>query len=147
MPGRKGYSFTNHTADVELVARGKTLEEAFRNAALAMFDTSADIAALTRLKGGAKRLNIRERASTLEDLLWAMLQGALSIADAKGVYCYKVDRMLIKESKGGYTIDAQFSARGEKPEYSIIYVKGVSRFDMRVGKTKNGFTARAVLDV
>lgn len=147
MSGRKGYSFRGHTADVELVARGKTLEEAFSNAALAMFDTSADIVALARLKGGAKKLNIHDRASTLEDLLWTMLQDALSIADAGGLYCYKVDRMRIKESKGGYTIDAQFSARGEKPEYSIIYVKGVSRFDMRVGKTKNGFTARAVLDV
>ncbi len=147
MAERKGYSFRSHTADVELVAHGSTIEEAFSNAALALFDTSADVAKLARLKGNAKKLGIRDKASTIEDLLWVTLQDTLSLGDAKGIYCYKVDKMSIKKGKNDYTVAAEFSGRKEDQKYSNIYVKGVSHFDLSVAKRGNKFISRAVLDV
>ncbi len=143
----KGYEFRNHTADVELVAHGKSMEEAFSNALLALFDTSADIAALAKSKGSTMRIMIRDKASSLEDLLWVALQDALSIADAKGVYCYKVNRIKIAGAAGGYVISAELSAKEESPKYSVIYVKGVSRFALKVRKSAEGYRVRAVLDV
>ncbi len=147
MMSRKGYEFMNHTADVELLAHGKSPEEAFANALLAMFDTSANIGALAKLKGKVKRLRIKDEASSLEDLLWVTLQDALSLADAKGIYCYKVNRVKITESEGSYAITAELSAKDENPKYSVIYVKGVSRFDLKVEKKGKEYRARAVLDV
>lgn len=39
---KKRFEFLEHTADVYVVAYGKTLEEAFENAALATFETMTD---------------------------------------------------------------------------------------------------------
>ena len=147
MAKRKGYEFRSHTADVELAARGKTIEEAFSNAVLAMFDTSADIAALEKSKGKAKRLKVRGRAATLEDLLWAILQDILSLADAEGVYGYKVRTIKIAGEEGSYKADLEFLAKEQDQKYSVIYVKGVSRYRLRAAKKGNGFIAGAVLDV
>ena len=147
MAMRKGYGFRSHTADVELVAHGKTLDDAFANAALALFDTSADIAALSKMKSPSKKIKVKDKSSTLEELLWVMLQDALSIADAHSLYCYKVNSMKIKESGKAYSVAAEFSARKADQEHSVIYVKGVSRFDLKVARRKGLFTVRAVLDV
>lgn len=143
----RGYRFRNHTADVELVAHGKSMEEAFSNAALALFDTSADIDALARAGGRTLHLKVKDSASTPTDLLWVMLQDILSLADSKGVYCYKVGSMSILQSEGRYLLRADFLGRRESPKYSAIYVKGVSRFDLRVTKKGGKVLARAVLDV
>ena len=41
---KKRFEFLEHTADVYVVARGRTLEEAFENAALATFEVMTDTA-------------------------------------------------------------------------------------------------------
>ena len=43
MPVKKKYEFLEHTADVYLAAYGKSLQEAFENAALAMFDVMTEV--------------------------------------------------------------------------------------------------------
>ena len=144
---RKGYSFANHTADVELVARGKTLDEAFANAALALFETSADISRISRLKEKPTILKVKEHSDNLADLLWLMLQDMLSIADSKGVYAYAVKKMKINHEKNSYNLYSEFVAKEEKPEYSNIYVKGVSRYDLKVTQTQKAVKITAVLDV
>ena len=58
----KGYEFVDHTADVEFVAYGKTLEELFKNALLAQFDTIADIRKLAKSKQNAQTFLVSEKA-------------------------------------------------------------------------------------
>ncbi len=144
---RKGYSFRNHTADVELVAHGKTIEEAFKNAVLAMFETSADISALERDRLTGRTLKISDSAASLEDLIWVTLQDILSLADSNGVYGYKVDKMEITGKDGSYKVHSEFCAKGQDPKYSIIYVKGVSRYRLMAVKKGKEFRISAVLDV
>jgi SHS2 domain-containing protein len=43
MSHKKGYTFLEHTADEYVLAYGETLEVAFENAALAMFDVMTDL--------------------------------------------------------------------------------------------------------
>ncbi len=143
---RKGYSFVNHTADVELVARGKSLNEAFKNAVLALFDTSADISKVKKSKGKIKVIKIKEKSDKLEDLLWSTLQDALSNADSMGVYGYAVKKMRISHADE-YKLYCESEAKEQDPKLSVIYVKGVSRYDLKVTKEKSGFKATAVLDV
>ena len=144
---RKGYSFRNHTADVELAAHGKTVGEAFKNAVLAMFDTSADISALAKAKAAGKALKINDGAASLEDLLWVTLQDTLSLADSNRVYGYRVEKMEITGKEGSYKVRSEFRAKEQAPQYSIIYVKGVSRYRLKVAKRGKEFRVGAVLDV
>jgi SHS2 domain-containing protein len=143
----KGYNYLNHTADVEFVARGKTPEEAFSNALLALFDTIADI---KRIEASGKKgmsFAIKETSDNLNDLLWLTLQDALSISDAKGVFAYAVETMSISGKEGAYKLSAKVLGKKEDQATSRIYAKGVSRFDLRVKKEGAGYTARAVIDI
>ena len=94
---RKGYEFVEHTADVEFIARGKNLESLFKNALLAQFETIADIKKLAASEEKDKNFSIHEKAKNLEDLLWFVLQDALSLSDSKGLYGYDISS--IKLSK------------------------------------------------
>ncbi len=144
---RKGYLFKSHTADVKLVAHGKTLEEAFKNAVLAMFDTSAYIMAVSKMGAKARLLTVKDKAANLEDLLWVTLQDALSVADSNSVYGYAVKSLKISGSDGSYSVILQFFARPQDPKYSVIYVKGVSRYELKVTKKGKECRVSAVLDV
>ena len=144
---QKKYEFTEHTADVEYMAYGKTLDEVFKNALLGLFDTIADTKKISKAAGAAKTLAINERARVVEDLLWFTLQDALSVTDAEGYYGFGVGKLSISTEMGDYVINATVKAKKKNPKFSKLDVKGVSKFDLEVTKKKNMYVARAVLDV
>jgi len=144
---KKGYQYVEHTADVEYIARGGTLESAFKNSFLGMFDTIADIKKLAKSKGKTTKLTINDRARTLEDLLWFGLQDALSVAEAEGAYAYGIASLSISASMGDYVIDAVLKAKKKDPSFSRLDVKGVSQFDLKVVKAKGEYRTSVVLDV
>ncbi len=143
----KGYKFMDHTADVEFVAYGKTVEELFKNALLAQFDTIADIKKLVKAKGRGQTFKISETAATLEDLFWFVLQDALSIADSQGLYGYDIAKTSLEIGLNIYEANIVVKAREKKTEFSKLDVKGVSRFDLKIKKKGKGLEASAVLDV
>lgn len=144
---QKKYEFLDHTADVEYVAYGATLNAVFKNALLALFDTMADIKKLSKAKTKTKTFLINERARELQDLLWFVLQDAVSVADAEGLYSFGVKKLSIGTELGEYVITATINAKGKNPEFSKLDVKGVSKFDLAVTRKKNRYIAEAVLDV
>ncbi len=144
---QKGYEFREHTADVEFAAKGHTIEVAFTNAILAMFDTIADINALKRSKSKKSKIVIRDTASNTTDLLWVTLQDLLSITDSENVFGYKVEKLNIRDLNGVYRIYAVISAKQQKPKYSNIYVKGVSRFGLEVKEGPKECLVKTVLDI
>ena len=144
---QKGYEFREHTADVEFVAKGPSIEAAFANAILAMLDTVADTAAIKKSKSKKSRIVIRDSANNIEDLLWIVLQDVLSATDSRNVFGYGVEKLNIQNKKSTYGIYAVISAKQQKPKYSYIYVKGVSRFGMEVKESPKAWLVKAVLDV
>ncbi|MCL4389134.1 MAG: archease [Candidatus Marsarchaeota archaeon] len=144
---RKGYLFKEHTADVEFIANGASMDEAFKNAILAMLDTIADIYAIKKSRKEKRRVIIKDSADNAESLLWVALQDTLSATDSKGVFGYEVEKLKIMRKRGKYSIYAIIGTKEQEPKYSNIYVKGVSRFDMEVKNRARGYTAKAVLDV
>lgn len=140
------YKFIEHTADVEFIAYGKTIEELFENALAALFDTMADIKKIEKSKSRTETFRINEMARTLDDLLWFVLQDALSISDAEGLYGYGVKKLNMLSS-GDYVIDLVANARKKEQKLSKLDVKGVSKFDLKIVKTRGGFEASVVLDV
>src|SRR5271155_1460380 len=97
MPLGKGYKYLEHTADVEFVAYGKDMEECFKNAIMALFDTVSYVRAVKLSKPKKVTFLIKDKARTPEDLLWYTLQDAVSITDSKSLFGYDVAKLKIKE--------------------------------------------------
>jgi len=77
MPSR--YEIIDHTADIAIKAHGSNLEEAFANAAYAMFDTMA-VADSVKQVG---EVEIKAKADDLEQLLVDWLSELLYICDTQ----------------------------------------------------------------
>ena len=89
IPGR--YDYFEHQADMGIEGRGPTLEEAFAQAARALFDLMMDI---ERIRP-RKKVPIRCRAHDHEELLVEWLNELLSLADLEGMALgrFQVDRL------------------------------------------------------
>jgi SHS2 domain-containing protein len=144
---REKYRYLEHTADVEFLAYGASLDELFGNALLAMFDTSADIRKLARQRSRRMRFRLKEASNDTAGLLWRTLQGALSVASAKGIFAYSVAGLKVRETKKGYALEATILGRKGAAEFAKLDVKGVSRYELDVSRVGRHFEARAVLDV
>ncbi len=142
----KGYRYLPHTADVKFVAFGKSMEKAFDNSAMALFDTIAEVKELERRDEKVYILKLKANSDDIKDLLWKMLQRCLSVSDSKGLFCYKCSsKITIKNKK--YFLNYVVSCRKKNVECSKLEVKGISKYDMEIKKSKNGIRITAVVDV
>ena len=147
MQKQQPYRYLEHTADVEFVAYGQSTEVCFSNALMALFDTISYKNKVVASKGKVVTISVKDKAKNIEDLLWYMLQDAVSIADSKSLFAYRVQSLKISKSKGGYAIDAKISAKARVERASKLDVKGVSRYNLKVKEMKKGTEATVVLDV
>jgi len=147
MPKHEPYKYLEHTADVEFVAFGKDAQECFTNALLATFNTISYTKKIESSKEKKITFIVNDKAKSLGDLLWYALQDAVSIADSKSLFAYKVLHMKIIENKGTYKINAKIAAKAREEKASKLDVKGVSRYNLKVKNTREGTEATVVLDV
>ncbi len=147
MHSKKQYRFVEHTADVEFVASGKNAEDCFRNALMAMFDTMCYTDKVSSLKSKTITFLVKDRANNIEDLLWYSLQDTLSISDSKRIFAYKASSIKIKEGSKSYSISMKIYGKPKTDKISKLDVKGVSRYNLGIRKTKRGIEATVVLDV
>jgi SHS2 domain-containing protein len=141
------YRFVDHTADVEFVARGSSIEETFRNAFLALFDTALYVNKVARDRSKAKRFEIKEEAADLEQLLWYVLQDTVSVMDSRSLFPYRIASLKIEERKDIYRFRAEIWAKGQKAENAKLDIKGISRYGLKVSRKGKGFEASVVMDV
>ncbi|MCX8196885.1 MAG: archease [Candidatus Micrarchaeota archaeon] len=132
----QNFRFLEHTADIMFEAYGDSFEQAFENAALAMFSILG--------KAECKRkVKFRISASSLEELTVNALSDLLSYMDIHGVLFSKVK----VTSFDGKTFSLEFEACGQKkqPRDSI---KAVTYHQLAVQKdSQNRWTIRVLLDV
>ncbi len=137
---------------MEFIAYGKDLSELFSNASMALFDTIADIKAIRAgIESGIdkpKSVSVSEKAYNERDLLWYVLQSILSKADSSLVYCYEVASAEV-DAGSGKTMHAKFRflCVPQKQEYSRIYAKGVSGYDLHISNAKGMYKASVVVDI
>ena len=89
---QKQYEYLEHTADVKFLAYGKTLEEVFENAALAMFNVMIDTG---KISGGLIK-NVYLKSPDLESLIVDWLSEHLYIFEVDEIVFSKfhVDRII-----------------------------------------------------
>ena len=77
----KRYDIIDHTADLMIKARGRTLEECFANAGYALFDQTVDLSGVRP----AETFEIRSTGGGPEERLYSFLSELLFLEDCDGV--------------------------------------------------------------
>lgn len=137
--GAARYAYFEHDADVGIIGRGGTLEEAFEAAAAATFAIMTDLAAI-RIEYTAK-LEFEEADTELALVRWLNL--LLATARERGVifasFRLERDGVLWRGSASGETWRADL-------EHGVE-VKGATLTMLAVKRTEAGWEARCVVDV
>ena len=138
----KQYEFLEHTADVKFRAYGKTLEEAFSNAALA---TSAVMTDVKKIKGKIEK-TIAVQSKTKESLLYDFLEKLLYLLDTESFIASKVKSLKIKKGKAFKLIATVIGDNADG--YDVHpYIKAVTYNDMLIKEEKGKVTIQVVHDI
>ncbi len=139
--GPQPFETFEHTADIGLLARGRTLEELFEHTAMGLVDLIVDPAGL----GEGTGLEVSLSAQDREALLIAWLNELLDLLDARGFLprrC-RVTRLsgteLAAELRGD-TID--------RTRHTLRrLVKAATYHGLRIAQTNGTWEARVILDL
>lgn len=139
------FEFLEHTADVYVAAHGKTLEEAFENAALAMFEVMTD----TDKVSAAVKDNVEVEAEDEFALLYSWLEALLINFEIKNMVYSQFQIAGIEETKEGFRIKA--TIWGEKfnaeKHTQKVGVKAVTYHRMEILQEFNRVTLEFILDI
>ncbi|MDP2750581.1 MAG: archease [Nanoarchaeota archaeon] len=147
------YKFFEHTADAKFQAYGKTLEEAFSNAALAMFSTMVDT---SKIKPAIMKKIVVEGKNE-EALLYNWLEELLFFLDSElfilnSVKKFEISKATIEDEEGeeqevfrasvvvmGDTSNDTYELKGE--------VKAVTYNEMKIVKEEDKVMVQVVVDL
>ena len=139
------FEFLEHTADVYIAAHGKTLEEAFENAALAMFEVMTD----TDKVSPDVEDSVEVEAEDEFALLYSWLEALLVKFETKNMLYSKFKILSIEETSDGFSIKA--SVWGERfnaeKHTQKIGVKAVTYHRMEIIKVIDKVTLEFILDI
>jgi|TARA_Y100000310_G_scaffold118201_1_gene117018 SHS2 domain-containing protein len=137
------YKFLEHTADAKFQAYGKSMEEAFSNAALAMFSIITDTKKINKkIKKG-----IKAEGTDLKSLLYNFLEEFLFLLDSNNFLLNSIKNIKIKKINDAYKLEA--TAIGDKAEnYETSGdIKAVTYNEMEVKEKKDNVMVQVVLDL
>jgi SHS2 domain-containing protein len=138
---RPPFEIIEHPADVGFLAYGRTLEELFTNAALAMFSLACEPSAI----GERERREVELTGGDHENLLFAWLAELLAISDAEQIFFRRAE---VTEVREGRVRGAVTGERYDKLRHRAgTYIKAVTYHQLRVERTPEGWRAQVFLDV
>jgi len=137
----KKFEFLDHTADAKFLSYGESLEDAFSNAALAMFSIITE----THKVRSRVEKSIKISSAKKETLLYDFLEELIFFIDTESFLLHAVKSMRIVQD-GDYTLVA--TVIGDTDKYEIFtHVKAVTYSDMFIKEEKNLVTIQVVLDL
>ena len=113
---RRAYIFLPHTADAKFRAFGKTLEERFANAALAMMSIMFEPG---KIKPKVKK-KIFVKGADIKALLYNWLEEFLFLRDSKFFILGSVKKIAIKKAKKGYALSATVAGDILDSKYEVV---------------------------
>lgn len=132
------FKFLEHTADIKFQAFGKTMEEAFKNSALAMTNSMFD--------GKVKKKitkTIKVTGKDNERLLYEFLEEFLVLLDSENFLLSEIKKIKIKDNK----LEAEIIGDNALDYEVHIVVKAITYNEMFVRSEKNKWVTQVVLDV
>ena len=155
------FKFLPHTADRKFQAFGKTIEEVFKNSALALFKTIYDEKISEK-----KKFKIYAKGKDLENLMYNFLEEFLVLIDSKNflpskITNFKFDTLrntprrgmkginTLRKGTSKKTLKIKVEVAGDDAEkYNISEnVKAITYNEMFIKKIKNKFVSQIVLDI
>jgi SHS2 domain-containing protein len=136
------FKYLEHTADAEFIAYGRTVDEAFVNAARAMAGLVADPSIVRPTE--AREINLT--AGSLEDLLYDWLSELLYLSEVDRLVFSKFEVTITKNSE--YSLNAKACGETISPRHEIsLHIKAVTYHDLRVERRNNVYEAQILLDI
>jgi len=131
-------------ADVAFEATGKTIEELFESAALAVINTQ-----VKDLKSVKQRVSkeIKVESESMEMLLFNFLQELIFYKDAELLLFSKFDIKITQGKKYKLKAKAYGEKLNMKKHELLVDVKAVSLHNFKVEETKEGWKSDVILDV
>jgi SHS2 domain-containing protein len=145
MVGKRAFEFLEHTADAYIAAYGKSLVEAFENAALAMYDVMTEVEKVSpEVKDEVEVTGDDEYA-----LLYNWLEALLVKSDTNGMLYSKFEIPAIDKTPNGFIIRAKIWGEKFRKEKHLqkVGVKAVTYHRMEIIKEPNLVTLRFILDI
>lgn len=145
MTVKKKYEFLEHTADVYIAAYGESLEEAFENAALSMFDVMTEV---ERVEHKVED-HVEVSGYDYYALLYNWLEKLLVLFETKGNLYSRFAVSRIREAPD----DLKFEARIWGEPYDAekhpqkVAIKAVTYHQMEITKEPRKITLRFILDI
>jgi SHS2 domain-containing protein len=138
------YIFLDHTADVLFEAYGKTLNQLFTNAALALQEIQAELKTITP----KHKTSITLKNKSAEMLLFDFLQELVYLKDAEELLFSKF-HVAIKKEKNGYTLHADCWGEkiNQKKHTLNVDAKAITLHQFEVKKVKTNWQARVIVDI
>ena len=139
----KNYELIEHTADIGVRVKGGDLRELFINTALAMFDIMAEKKRNTQYSIRNTRYIVQQKADDLEELFINWLNELLSLSAIKEkIFCdfrfKKLDEQNLEAEVSGYDIK----------DYRVnTEIKAATYHQLKIEKSKSGWTAEVIFDV
>ncbi|MEM4244763.1 MAG: archease [Candidatus Nanoarchaeia archaeon] len=138
------FRFLPHTADAKFQAYGRTLDEAFSNAALAMFSIMVDTKSID--KKITKKISVK--APDYNALLYKFLEKLLYFLDTNYFLLNNVKKLKIVEKGENYFLTSEVMGDKFREKYELLgSVKAVTYNQMFVKKVKNKFVVQVVVDL
>lgn len=142
-PSAKKYEYLYHIADAKFRAYGSTMEEAFENAALAMFNVMIDTEKFHLQE--SRQVNIE--SPEIETLLIDWLSELLYLFEVEEIVFAKFSVNKIEKTDSGFSLSA--SASGESLDLSRhkfdTQVKAVTYHGLEI-KQDDGFSVQVIVD-
>lgn len=128
-------------SDVMFKAYGKTLEELFSNAALALFNVICEVAEI----GHMELREVEVKGEDMEDLMFNWLQKLIVMVDTDNLFFSEFEVLEIKGD--GTYLKARCHGEQMTPEKGRTVVKSVTYYKYEFRKTMEGYSFRVSLDV
>ena len=139
------FEFLEHTADILIAAHGQTLEEAFENAALAMFEVMTDTTKINPTQEDAVEVEAEDEYA----LLYSWLEALLVKFEVNGMLYSKFKITSLQDNPEGFKLKA--NVWGEKynaeKHPQKVAVKAVTYHRMEIIKEIDKVTLEFILDI
>ena len=139
------FEFLEHTADVYVRAHGKTTEEAYENAALAMFETMTDTDKIAQ----TQQETVEVEAEDQYGLLYNWLEALLVKFEVEGMLCSKFQISDWKETAEIFKFKAAVWGEKFDPQKhpQKVGVKAVTYHRMMIIREKDRVVLEFILDI
>jgi SHS2 domain-containing protein len=91
----KKFEFLEHTADIKVLAYGKTFEESFANAAVAMFQVMTETSEIKP----RRKIEVNVTGSDEKNLLYTWLEKLLYLMNTEGFLLHRINSISVNSTK------------------------------------------------